>query len=386
MNLQQLATLYQQQGPFVSIYLDTQAAIENAQQKIDLRWKDVVRELADQGVDEATRDALTEAKGDAPHLDGSTLVMFASNGRVHYARSLPDAPAAEVVRVAPLPYLLPLIDWAQTRIPHVIVLTDRQGADVLAYTDGAGPVVAGSVESGRFPYHKTGAGAWSALKFEHKVEEDWKASAKDVAASVADVARRVEARLIIAAGDVHAVQLLGDALPEALRPVYVVIDGGRAQDGSDEFVADRVIAQLGEQAAGEAQQLLDEFGKYRGRAQKAGTYSPSSLPEETELRAADGVAETVEALRKAQVGTLLLTEAMKEELAVYYGPEAVQLALSADELSAMGAERSERGELVDVLVRAALATGADVRILPPDTENSPSEGVGALLRYGNPRG
>ena len=386
MNVQPLTDLYHHPGPFVSIYLDTSGAVENAGPKIETRWKDVLRELDDLGVDEATREALTAAKGDDPQRRGGTLVMFAGSGRVHYARSLPDAPSAEVVRVAPLPYLLPLLDWAQTRIPHVVVLTDRQGADIMAYTDEATPDIAGAVDSGRYPYHKTGDDNWSELHFQHKVEENWKASAKQVAETVADVVHRVGARLIIAAGDVHALQLLREELPTALRSLLVVVDGGRTRDGSDQLVAERVIEQLARRAATDGRQLLDEFGKYRGRAEKAGNLSPGALPEEPELRSADGLAETVNALRQAQVATLLVSEALKEDLPVYYGPEPVQLGLREQELAALGVQQPAAGPAVDVLVRAALATDAQVRLVAPDTAQSPSGGVGALLRYGNRRG
>ena len=40
-------------GPFLTVYLTTEAAVENAAQRAEVRWKDVRIGLADQGVDEA---------------------------------------------------------------------------------------------------------------------------------------------------------------------------------------------------------------------------------------------------------------------------------------------------------------------------------------------
>jgi hypothetical protein len=244
-DLKRLAAVYQHDGPFVSLYLDTSGAVPQAAQRFDTRWKDVLRELEEAGVAAETRAALDGGRGPAPHLEGSTLVLVASQGRVHLKLNLPDAPAAEIVRVAALPQLLPVADWARSRVPHLVVLTDRQGADLLAYEDASVPELARSVDSGRHPVHKTGTGGWSAQRYQYRVEEDWKASAREVAAAVADAAREVDARLIITAGDVHAIEEMKAALPEFLQPRVVVISGGRTEDGSDEHVAEQVVEELG---------------------------------------------------------------------------------------------------------------------------------------------
>ena len=89
-----MTSLYQHEGPFVTIDLATDGATENAAQKIELRWRDVRRELADAGVDETTREALTAALGAEPHRQGGTRVLIAAGGAgdpVRLAVSLPDA-------------------------------------------------------------------------------------------------------------------------------------------------------------------------------------------------------------------------------------------------------------------------------------------------------
>lgn len=384
-DLQTLTSLYQQEGPFVTIYLATDGAVQNAAQKIELRWKDVLRELAEVGVDETTRQALTAALGAEPHRQGGTRVLIAAGGEVRLAMSLPDAPAAEVVRVAPLPYLLPLVDWAQNRLPHVVVLADRRGADILAYTDAAQPDISASVDTSRFPDHKTGTGGWSALRYEHKVEEDWKASAKDAAAAVERAAQQIDARVIIAAGDTYAVDGIRDHLPTAMQPIYRVIEGGgRSEDGSDALVAERVMEQLGDVIARNTIDLLADFAKYRNRAakQRHSVDFGGGQPD-VAANAADGVAETVAALRMAQVGTLLLSDLLHEEDPAYFGPDPSHLALEPEALRDLGVGDPRRASLIDVLLRAAIGTDAQIRLVPGDTEDSPKEGVGALLRYSN---
>src|SRR4051812_7433654 len=134
MDVQTLTKLYSVDGPFTTIYLDTTSDVEDAAERLELRWKNVLRELETQGVDEATRSALTDARGE--HGRGNTRVLVAARGGVQLAISLPQPPAQEEVVTGPLPRLLPLVDALTLQLPHVVVLADRKGADVLAYTVG----------------------------------------------------------------------------------------------------------------------------------------------------------------------------------------------------------------------------------------------------------
>jgi len=97
-------------------------------------------------------------------------------------------------------------------------------------------------------------------------------------------------------------------------------------------------------------------------------------------RAADGPKATVEALGRAQVGTLLLYDDPSDERTAWFGPDATHIALDASTLKDLGVE-PQQARLTDVLIRAAIGTGASVRIVPDTGPGSPTEGVGALLRY-----
>ena len=118
-------------------------------------------------------------------------------------------------------------------------------------------------------------------------------------------------------------------------------------------------------------------------------------------RAVDGVADVVAALRKAQVETLLVTtglaaaavdaasdevEAAEPPATLLFGPDPAQFGTDSQELAALGVDEPERGALVDVLVRAALATGAGVQLVPEELASAPQAGVGAVLRYADALG
>src|SRR3954471_21366700 len=143
MDVAALTKLYGLEGPFTTIYLDTKSEAEDAAEQLEIRWKNVLRDLEQAGVDEPTRDALTQARGE--HGRGNTRVLVATPGTVHLAISLPQPPAQELVAVEHLPRPTPLADALTLNVPHVLVLADRQGADVLAYTSGPDPEESASV-------------------------------------------------------------------------------------------------------------------------------------------------------------------------------------------------------------------------------------------------
>jgi Bacterial archaeo-eukaryotic release factor family 2 len=387
-DIQTLTSLYHRpfdDGPVVTVYLDTQGNVEKPAEKLDLRWKDVLRELEEAGVAPATRDALTQARGPRPHKLGDTRALVAADGEVLLAASLPEPPESEMVRVASLPYLLPLVRWLEEQVPHVVVRANRTGADIVAYVADAEPAESEKVDAERYPIHKTGRGGWAQLRYEHKVEENWKKSEKEIAAEVAKAANDIDARLIIAAGDVITLEGLAHLLPERLQPRYRVIDGGRGEDGSDELVAQRVRATVEAFLDGERTDLLADWVMYRNRAAKL-AHSPEFRGDSEDMvaNASDGPKQTVAALQRAQVATLLLTAELEPETPAWYGPQPTDVSLDREELQALNVAEPRQAALVDVLLRAALGTDAAVRTVPVDLDTHPLVGVGALLRFSPP--
>ena len=63
----------------------------------------------------------------------------------------------------------------------------------------------------------------------------------------------------------------------------------------------------------------------------------------------------------------------------WFGSEPIPVALSPETLDEMGVTGPEHGPLVDVLIRAALGTGAAVRVIP--AHSAPQDGIGALIRW-----
>ena len=63
----------------------------------------------------------------------------------------------------------------------------------------------------------------------------------------------------------------------------------------------------------------------------------------------------------------------------YFAPDPTAIGLRADEMAALGVDEPVEAPLVDVAVRAALGTGAGIRVVPAG--QAPTDGRGAILRW-----
>ena len=95
-------------------------------------------------------------------------------------------------------------------------------------------------------------------------------------------------------------------------------------------------------------------------------------------RATTGAGATLTALREANVEVLLFHHEVDDERFAFFGPSPEHASLDREDLTAMGVEPQE-GRLVDVAIRAALGTGASVRVVPG--HGGPLEGLGAIVRW-----
>ena len=370
MDIGAIARLYQEEGPFATVYVKVGEPVENARDRLRLRWKEAVRELRLLGVGESCLDLMSKAFGDhRPFGDqrqrGIHVMVARLGGRrgkrceVVLNRELPAFPDMDdLVSVGELPRLAPVVSWATTRVPHVVALIDRLGADVLAYADDPEPVRVDRVDATPPPWHKRGGGGWAARTYLNEVEEDWKTGARHSADLVAKAVAEVSAQVLVVAGDDHAIRLVRNYLPADAARIMVRTRGSRSVDGSAALVAERVLDVLGDHAWSETDELLDRF----------------------QAAPADGLATTAAALCQAQVDTLLVADDGPLDAELYFGPSPL-IALDDDELRAVGVAEPRPARAEDAALRAAFATGAQIRMVPADDPRAPREGIGAILRF-----
>jgi hypothetical protein len=348
-------------GPFLSVYLTTEAAVENAAHRAEVRWKDVRIGLADQGVDEAVLALLDPLVPDA-HLHGECLVAIATPVGLAHVAYEPDPPRRDVARWGPLPILGPLLEWRQSQLPHIVALVDRKGGDLFVFRT-RGPDQHVEVEGGDDPIHRSKPGGWSQKRYQRRAEHTWEANASEVAAALTELVDKEEPRLVAVGGDVRAVQLLKEALPERAAELVQDVHGTRSPDGSVDAGVEDVTRLVATAVAADTTAMLAKFREERGQAD----------------RAADGPGPTLEALSRAQVEVLLVHADPDDGRTAWFGTEAIPVADRPDDLSALGVARPQLGPLTEVAIRAALGTGAGLRLIPG--AGGPDGGLGAILRW-----
>jgi release factor family 2 len=365
MHQAEIAEVFRADGPFTSLYMATEGDVEQAPDLIALRWKNLRGAMLAAGVPEGTVAAV-DPLVEGSHLAGATLAVIAAVDGLRYSANLADPPPREtLLRHGALPDVLPLLAAGQAAVPHVALLTDRTGADMAARV--ADDVARAERVSGRVtPHlHKPQAGGWSQPRFHHRAEAIWESNAQEVADALARLVDQVRPRFVAAAGDVRALQLLREQAPKRVRELLTVVGGEYATLEAVFAEADKLIAATVE---ADDRALLDRFAEELGQAD----------------RAVEGAAATMAALGRGQVETLLLTGLfLDDQRTAWFGPAPTDVAADRDDLAGLGVPGPVQGRLVDVAVRAALGTGAGVRVLDPAdrSRQAPAEGVGALLRF-----
>jgi Bacterial archaeo-eukaryotic release factor family 2 len=381
----EIARVFEADGPFTSLYMDTEGDIEQAAELVALRWKNARGALLAAGVPGAIVDAMAPL-AEGSHTAGATLAVIADRHGPRYSANLPGRPPRDtLLRHGSLPDVVPLLAARQAAVAHVAVLTDRTGADMAARV--ADDVTAERVSGRDTPYiHKPHAGGWSQPRYHHRAEAIWESNAAEVADALTRLVDQVRPRFVAAAGDVRALQLLREHAPKRVRELLTVVGGEHPSLDAVFAEADKLVAATLE---ADSRALLARFAAELGQAAGA----PGRL-------AVEGAEATLAALARSQVETVLLTGLfLDDERTAWFGPAPTDLAVDRDALAGLGVAGPVQGRLVDVAVRAALGTGADVRVLDPadqtrpaagrgathdapaPPEHAPAEGLGALLRF-----
>jgi hypothetical protein len=367
MDVSFLESVFAAPGPYATVCADVTHTSENAATELDLRARAVTERLTGQGapdaVVEAVRARLLEGNedGDAGRLQGRALVV-ASDGSVVLDQALVDAPLREVAEWSPQPDLLPVLRQLPGRVPHVVAVVDRVGADI-TYLGAPGEIgEQETVEGDDFQIRKVQVGGWAHHRFQHNAENKWVHNADDVATQIASMVRRLSPRFVLVAGDVRARQILTDRASDLWKDLVVSMDEGGRAAGADREPVDRRAAEL--VAEHEAREIAQTVEQVEG----ASAHGLS-------VRGKEAV---VEALRKGQVETLVLADE-QEDGTLLVGRSPLELGVNQHDMDALGVH----GEAVPAdraLLAAAVASAAAVVVLPkaamPDGAS-----VAAVLRY-----
>ena len=359
--VQRLRSLLEREGPFVSLYLNTEAGDEEGAREMGLRWRALRAAAAEKGARDAALSAIDDVVAGAQRR-GDGLAAFASADDISLALSL-SAPIADHVTTGDVPHLLPLLEWRQDNPRVAVVMSDRIGAQIHVL-GGLGPERRDDVEGRDFPITNVRAGGSSEPRFHRRAENNWEGNAREVAAELTRVVAGEDIELVVIAGDVRAITFLQEHMDDAIESIALEIES-RPEVGLDE-VADQLERAVAAYAGQTIEDQLARFREERGQRD----------------RAADGAEATFAALRMAQVERLLVARDEAGSQAWFSPADPTQAALDRSTLDELGLHDVRPAELVDVAVRTALLTGADVTVVPRlGEDHSPREGIGALLRF-----
>lgn len=357
MKLDFLRPLYDRRPPFVSVYMDTGRATEDALTAIDLRWRRLSERLTEQ---DATAGELTPiaAVVSDPGRAAPGRAVFEAEQSVVHSEPLPAPPRREIAHRGPLPHVMPLLTQRRESVPHVRVVVDHTGADIVTATRGA--VRERTVTTRAWPVHRTGVGGWSTRRYDNNVQENWEHNAAAAAKAVTEEARRVGAELVVVTGEPKSRPMLTERLGRDVAERVVVVDhGSRAAGAAAEPFAEEVEAAIDEWLAARRAERLDAY--------RAG---PS----------VNGLDAVTRALREGRVDTMFLVDDPSSTATVWIGPEGSQLAVDRAELVAWGVAEPVAERADAALARALALTDAELCLVAAGELDSP-DGVAALLRY-----
>jgi hypothetical protein len=334
----------------------------------EVAWADAAREAGQLGADQGTAEALAVGAGQA--VAGGTRVVVAAGGETLLARWLPSGAGANSVRVGPLPHLQEVAAAAARRPAYVVVLADRDGADIIVHASGdqlpaerllvgRRPGAQSDPHPGRPPAQHHGERHVT----DSEPESGGQPNAEFIAGRVSQAAGSVGAHIVLGAGDQHILDAVAGHLPDTVGPV-TTIAGGREPDGLD----DRLSAAIGA--------ALDEI---TAAAISAVGDLVASRAEGPEPGAVRGIGAVAQQLAEQQVAVLLVAADVAEDADT---GSSYRIGSRPTEFLVGEADTGTEVPLADGLVWAALHQDAIIVQLPERTGPLAGEPVAALLRRG----
>jgi hypothetical protein len=271
-----------------------------------------------------------------------------------------DPAGIGIARFAPIARVTPLVASWQGQLPYVVVATDRLGAELVAVLPHR-PDQEVVVEGDDLNITKSAPGGWSQRRYQQRAENRWESNVGQVADALTTMVDRHAPRLVVVSGDVRAVKLLRDQVPDRVSRLLVEVGG--EYDSVDQALP-RAQGLVSELAAQDGARLLEALAENHGRRDHAVL----------------GVAEVLTKLAQSLVDVVLIDAPSLAGRTAWFGQGLTQVAEDPAVLRAYDLTAVREGDLTDVVIRAALGGGARVRVYRTRPEELGGVGLGALLR------
>lgn len=275
-----LKSALEQEGPFLSLYIDTTRTNENAATEITNRWQWLRGQVAADGAPKALLDRIEDSLLRPSTIGGRHgRAIIAAGDQLLIDRVLPAPPRRDAGAYGDRPLLLPLLQLTPHAIRQLLIEVDRAGADLhlRAATD---PSLEKStedlgedavVEGGHDELHKTSKSGvsrngWRGDNFEARVEDSWERNADVVAEQVNRLVLRHDPHMVILTGDVRAQSLLKDSLRrEVTDRLFEVPGGTRGQSMQRSAFRSRLAEVTQEFSDSRQRELAEQYRESQAR-------------------------------------------------------------------------------------------------------------------------
>ena len=356
MNLAGIKRLYRHGGPFVNLHLDVSRESEAAARGMESRWNTISRQLAEAGAGQALLDQLGELVRLATGVPGEARRTVVAEGDDILFDDVRMGHGAwpEVAAVGPLPDVSGWIAQVDGEFPFVLVVADREGADIDVYRAVSKQRQEHAAVQGQTLHvHKVPSGEWAELQ--GNTEEVWRRNARQVAEAAGSAAKEYGARLVLLAGEVRARAEVSRALEPGNLEVLEVEGGGRAPGSSPDALWDEANTAIGQQWAQDREHVVQRLEEQSGQ----------------DRAVARGLRNVLLSLERGQVERLVLDlESAHEQTVDPRDYPAVELPAAA---------KDGRVAADQVLMAVGAMTDASLTLLPAKAIGG--DGIAALLRW-----
>ena len=305
MNHSHLRSIFEQKGPFATVYLEGRSPSADAATQLRLRWEDLRERLAEAGAGEGVLESIDSVVLiDEPtevHTDGRVIVANSTGVLLdeHWDAALGDGDAAHFGEV---PELGALLRQASRQFDIVLVIAGQDGATVreLSVTpdrerrDNDDVHVTGDNDE---DINKPRRGAYSHNQIRRRVDEIIKDNARTVADFVDRLITDDAPDAVVLAGEVQGRTVVKAELSvRAEEMIHEISEGGNDDDGAEDAI-DVAVRTLVTRLAAERE------------AENSERLAESKAHD----RAVEGRAEVEKAVGRGAVATLLLDDAEATE-------------------------------------------------------------------------
>ena len=350
-------------GPFASVYFEDSHDTEDAETQLDLKWRELRKQLIDQGADESVVAAVEEAVKNlrAPIGRSGRAVVAGADG-VALNEHLLHPPASAVARVSELPYLVPIIEHGFDYPTYVLAAVDHTGADITLHRNGG--IGSETVDGGGYPVHKAAGAENSGYGDpQQRTDEAARKNVRAVADRITELVDQTAAEAVFIVGEVRSRSDLQAELPERVADRTVALEVGARHSGHDfdevqHAIEAEFVKRRNEVIEHVAEQFTAEIGRQSGLA-------------------AEGLGPVTSALRQGAVETLIIGEL--GDATVVADEQLTTIAPTPEILSEQGAAPAKTLRADEALPYFAVSVGA--ALVRTDERIAPADGICAVLRY-----